>query len=150
MTTPLQIELALPAYAGLTDDQAAAALNAPISGTQAVPLGPLKLLLYQDATPCAMLRIAAAAETPDTTVSGAQAAARQANAYLNDPHIQTIDFTNPIVSAGLALLVQSGVVSQALLNRAKAMGQTVTTRGRQLRYAMPITAAMVNTARGGT
>lgn len=144
----LQTELALPAYAGLTDAQAAAALNAPlVTGMQPVPLALLKLPLYTDATPCAMLRLAAAAGTPDTTLAGAQLAAMQANAYLNDPHEQTIDLSNATVQAGLALLVQAGVFTQAQVTAAMALAQVTTTRGRQLGYRAAITAAMVTAAR---
>ena len=108
--------------AGLSDAAAAAALNAPATMNQPVPLGNVKLPLYQDATPCAMLRIKAQTAIADTTVQGLQLAAQQADAYLSDPHMANIDFTNPVVSAGLAVLVQGGVLSQAIVNQITALG----------------------------
>lgn len=150
MATPLQTELALPTYAGLTDAAAAAALNAPIViGTRPATLGDVKLVLYQDAVPSAMLRIAEAAQMLDTTIAGVQMAARQANAYLNDPHLQSLDFANSTVKAGLALLVQGSVLSQALVNQVTALGQVTTTRAKQIGYMQGVTEAAVNMARGG-
>ncbi len=113
--------------AGMTDAAAAAALNAPATINQPVPLGAVKLPLYQDATPCAMLRIKAQCQIADTTVSGLQLAAQQAGAYLNDPHMANLDFTNPVVAAGLVLLVQGNVLSQALVDQITALGSFSTT-----------------------
>lgn len=123
----LALQIWLADNAGLSDAAAAAALNAPATMNQPVPLGNVKLPLYQDATPCAMLRIKAQTVIADTTLQGLQLAAQQADAYLNDPHMQNIDFTNPVVSAGLALLVQGGVLSQALVNQITALGTINTT-----------------------
>ena len=93
--TPLQTELAKPAYTGLSDAAAAAVLNTQLmTGTQLAALGDVKLLLYQDATPSAMLRIKMAAATPDSSLPGLQEAAAEADAYLNDPHMEHIDFSN--------------------------------------------------------
>ena len=147
--TLLKTELALPTYAGLSDADAAAALNAPIIvGNQLVALGDVKLILYTDAAPSAMLRIKAAAAVADTTVDGLQLAAQSADAYLNDPHIQHIDFTLPLVHGMLALLVAGGVLSQALSSRIQALGNVTTTRAKQLGYFGGVSAAAVHNARG--
>ena len=125
-STALQTWLAANA-AGMTDAAAAVALNWPATATQLAPLNAVKLLLYQDATPCAMLRIAAAAEAPDTTVAGLQMAAMTANAFLNDPHMEHLDFTLASVQGMLALLVAGNVLSQALVTSIEAVGSYTTT-----------------------
>ena len=141
----------MPAYSGLTDQQAAAVLNASIvTGTRPAALGDVKLILYEDAAPCAMLRIAAQTEVADTTLVGLQLAARTASAFLNDPHMEHIDFALASVQGMLALLVAGGVLRQALVNQVTALGQVTTTRAAQLRFPRAVTAADVHAARAAT
>ncbi len=147
------LQIWLADNAGLSDAAAVAALNAPATMNQPVPLGTVKLPLYQDATPCAMLRIKAQTAIADTAVQGLQLAAQQADAYLNDPHMQNIDFTNPVVSAGLALLVQGGILSRALVNQITALGTintTVAAAAGIVPVGVLIRARQITQARGGS
>ena len=148
--TPLQTELALPAYAGLADADAAARLNAPlVTSRKLVAMGDIKPILYQDALPCAMIRLEDAANQTATTPQGMSLviAARTVFAWLTDPHIEHIDLDNPTAKAGLAAIVAGGVISQALADQIDALANVATTRAAQLGYRKPITAAMITVAR---
>ena len=156
MPTPLQIELQLPAYAGLTDAQAAAALNATIVvGRQLVAMGDIKPMIYTDATPSARIRIEDAANavlpaTTDPSYAAAltlKTAAREVLAWITDPHVEHVDMDNPTTKAGMAAIVAGGVISPALAAQIDALANVTTTRPRKFGYRKPITAAMVTVAR---
>ena len=154
--TPLQTELTLPAYTGLTDAAAAALLNAPIvTGRKLVAMGDIKPIVFTDAMPSARLRIedathAALPATSDPAYAAALAlktAAREVLAWLTDPHVEHIDLDNPTTRAGMAAIVAGGVISQALASQIDALANVTTTRAAQLGYRKPITAAMVAVVR---
>ena len=156
MPTSLQSELALPQYVGLTDAQAAAALNTPIvTGRKLVAMCDIKPIIFTDATPSARIRIEDAANvvlpaTSDPAHAAAltlKTAAREVLAWITDPHVEHVDLDNPVSKAGLAAIVAGGVISADLAGRIDALANITTTRAAQLGYRKPITAGMVHAAR---
>ena len=154
--TNLQTELALPAYSGLSDADAAARLNTPIvTARRLVAMGDIKPLLYQDAIPPAMLRLedAANAALPVTSDPGYTAAAqlktaaRMVLAWLTDPHVEHVDLDNATAKAGLAAIVAGGIIGPAMAAAIDALANVTTTRARQIKVRYPVTAADVHAAR---
>ena len=130
--TSLETELQLPAYVGLSDADAAAALNAPrVVGRQMVLLGDIKPLLYQDAMPPAIVRLedAAGATLPDPNDPAYAAAfelktaARVVFAWLTDPHVVHVDLDLPAAKTGMAAILAGGVISQAMADQIECHGQ---------------------------
>jgi hypothetical protein len=152
----LQTELAKPAYASLSDADAAARLNAPIvAGRQWVKLGDIKPLLYQDAMPPAMIRLEDAANAPlpaaaDPSYAAAvqlKTAARVVFAWLTDPHVVHVDLDNATAKMGLAAIVAGGVISAAMAASIDALANITTTRARQLGFPGNVSASLVHNLR---
>ena len=148
--SPLQTELALPAYAALSDQAAADLLNTPRSaGRKMVAMSDIKPLLYTDATPCAMLRLQDAANTapnsPDTQVTNT--AARTILMWLNDPHIQNVNLDDKTASGAIEAITLAGILSQELIAKVNALGNIMQTRAQQIHFPRAATAADVAAAR---
>lgn len=136
----LKSEIALPAYAGMTDDQIAATLNAKtVAGPdRQVPIIVLTKYLREAG---AWLPIRAAA------VAGTSQGAIAAVDYNSDLRAATIDMDAPIVAAMLADLVGHGLLTQAQSDAMVALKATTIPYLSTLGWSVNVTAADVAAAR---
>ncbi len=140
----LHSELAKPEYAGLSDSAAAARLNErPIVGRRRVPLAEFVHRLFGDAT-WATLQ---AATTSAAQSAQVKAAAITVYDFLRNPHVEAIDMDLPATKGVLALLVQAGVLPQALVAEIDSLANVVGSRAEQLGLPMPLPVACITLAR---
>ena len=149
MPTPLQTELANPTYTGLTDQQAAAAVNAK-TARALVALADWAHWPYEDATYYQLTEAAAAVLPPQTDPNYANALAVKAAAttmlgYLANPKIEHIDMDNATTKATCAALVAAGAISQDFVNRVNALANVPWWKSAEL--ARAVTAIDVKNAR---
>jgi hypothetical protein len=145
--TPLQTELQLPTYAALSNADAASLFQAAIViGRKALPIGSFITLLFRGGI---WAKLVICADTPQTTDQGNQlrAAAISVVHWCSNKHVETVAMDDPEVKAALAALVAGNLIPQALLTQIDALADVTTTRGAQLGYRQPITAAMIAVAR---
>ncbi len=149
MPTPLQTELANPSYSGLTDQQAAAAVNAKmVRGL--VALADWSNWPYEDATYYQLTQAAAAVLPASTDPSYAAALAVKAAAttvlgYITNPNIQHIDMDLAATQAAISALVAAGVITQDFVNRVNALANVPWWQS--LGLPRPVTAIDVRNAR---
>ncbi len=125
MSALLQLELANPIYAGLSDRQAAMVLNAK-TARALVALSDWAHWPYEDATYYQLTQAAATVLPSPADPNYAQALAVKAAAttmlgYITNPKIQHIDMDLPATQATIAVLVAAGVISQDFVNRVDAL-----------------------------
>ncbi len=140
--TTLQTELALPVYAGLSDADAAAALNSGVTGgRQLVPLWIAQQWFMAEGLWPALK---AAALTPS---AAAFPVASVVYDMMAGGKFQNVDFDNAAVKPTLDGLVAAGLLTSDQRAALDTLANITTTRGRQLGYQRPISAGMVTAAR---
>jgi hypothetical protein len=149
MPTVLQTELALPAYAGLTDQQAAAVVNAK-TVRALVRLADWSNWPYEDTTYYQLTQAAAMAlpAQGDPTYAPAlavKAAATTMLGYITNPKIEHIDMDLPATQMVVAALIAAGVISQELVNRVNVLANI--TWWRSVGLPRPVTVIDVHNAR---
>lgn len=136
MIEKLQEELALPAYQGLTDQQAADLLNAEITVSQEYMLTDIRL---------------AAAIGTAKTVAVIEAFKAQGDAvslWIVEKLAGTgLDVGNPEAPAFVTPLVAGGVITQEEADMVLALGTATTTRAKQIGINKVITEGLVTEAR---
>jgi hypothetical protein len=147
MTTPLQTELSKPAYAGLSDADAAAALNAPVvAGFQMVECAAISILLIHSGE---LPAVGAKALLP---ADPAFPIAYTVVEYIRTHQQVTFDPSTADGAKAVAMLaatVEAGLISAASQTAILAMANRTTTRARQLGYGV-LSAAAVTKARAGS
>jgi hypothetical protein len=149
MLTTLQTELALPVYSGLTDRQAAAAINAKTARVL-VPLADWSNWPYEDSTYYRLTQAAAAVLPPETDTNYPNALAVKAAAttmlgYITNPKIEHIDLDLPATRSTIAALLAAGVITQDFVNRVDALANIPWWRSAGL--PRPVTVIDVRNAR---
>ena len=145
MNSSLQTELTLPAYTGLSDADAAAALNAPISGgRQLVPLWIAQQWFMAEGLWPALK---AAALTP---TAASFPVASVVYDMIAGGKFQNVDFDNPLVQPMLDGLVTAALLTADQRAALDTLANVITTRAAQLGFRKPITAGMVTAARSIT
>jgi hypothetical protein len=139
----LKSEIALPAYAGMTDAEISAALNAPIACTQDVPARSVRaVLMARGKWP--LVLIASEATTKDAT----WAAARLLYDFVGEGG--TFDTSNGAMLAALTGQMQTLVAGSVLVDADKAavlaLTEGTTTRAAQLGLGS-VNAGDIQTAR---
>jgi hypothetical protein len=123
----LRTELALPAYTGLTDAQAADELNAPLAIRQRVPLGTLQATAMESGVYTQLL---VAVGTPETPIQ--LKALCQTVLNLVDARFDDVDLDNAQSRTIWTALQTAGVITTAQATAILALGDTTTTRAAQL------------------
>jgi hypothetical protein len=149
MPTSLQTELTNPTYAALTDQQAAATVNAK-TARALVALADWANWPYEDATYYQLTQAAAAVLPAATDATYASALAVKAAAtsmlgYITNPKIEHIDMDLPATQAVIAALVAAGVLAQEFVNRVDALANIPWWQSAGL--VRPVTAIDVRIAR---
>ena len=132
-------ESELPALAALSDEDAAAAINAlTVVARRPVPREQLKKYIYLNGIWYAMQKAANDAATPEQ----AKAVLQSGLAYLSDPDFTTYDMDDPQGAAMISQLVAIGVCSQDQAAAVNAMANVTTPK-----YPNGATPAEVKAAR---
>ena len=141
----LKAEIALPAYDGLTDDQIATALNAPLEAYRDVPAANVRAALVECNAWAAVLKCSRANALDD-----AWAAAKQIDDGQRDPP-QVFQLsraaTRAVYSAQVGHLVEAGVLTLDQRNIMAALCRVTTTRAAQLGWARALYPSDVAAAR---
>jgi hypothetical protein len=143
----LKAEIALPVYAGLTNDQIAAALNAPVASYRDVAAAEVRETLIECRSGDAWASILRCSR--GDVSHPAWAAAKQIDDGQRDPpHI--FPLSRPVTRASYSLqvakLVESGVLTLDERELLAALCRTITTRAEQLGLGQ-VEPAHVQTAR---
>jgi hypothetical protein len=149
MPTPLQTELANPAYSGLSDQQAAGAINAK-AARALVALADWSNWPYEDSTYYQLTQAASAVLPAATNPSYAGALAVKSAAttvlgYITNPKIEHIDMDLPATTGAIAALVGAGVIAPDFVDRVDALANVPWWQSVGL--ARPVTAIDVRNAR---
>lgn len=140
--TPLQTELALPAYAGFTDQQAADALNAVlVAGRRLAPLWEVQQWIQVNGILAPLTAAALAPTDPRYNV------AVQVYHMVFLGKFDNVDFDNSAVKPMLDGLVTAGLISSDQRTALDSLANVSTTRAAQLGFRKPVTANMVTVAR---
>jgi hypothetical protein len=145
MPTRLQTELALPAYTGLTDQQAADKLNARIAaGLKLVPVADISTLLIHSGE---LPAIGAKALTPTDPLFPVCYCVVE---YFRTHEVVSLDAATPDGAKALEMLtacVSANLIGAASQAAIVDMANVYSTRGRQIGIPSRVMAFQVNAAR---
>jgi hypothetical protein len=142
--TPLAVELTEPIYAELSDEEAAAIIDAKrVAIRSLVPTWKVKQTAIEGGYYAAMV-----IASQDTAIPvEARGLAISVLGWIDDPSISTVDMDLPAVAAMRAMLVAAAICTQPQADSLSALADTQIPWGESVGIAGPIGAGFVHNAR---
>jgi hypothetical protein len=142
--TPLATELTNPIYSGLSDEQAAAIIDAKrVAVRRLVPTWRVKQTAIEGGYYAALV-----IASQDTTIPvEARGLAISVLAWIDDPAIQTVDMDLPAVASMRSMLVAASICTQPQADALSALADTEIPWAESVGIAGPIGAGLVYHAR---